>query len=187
MKLRQLKKLRNEISRLSDSLPDTPTSQAGGARNDGVGRVALSLETEYTGRGKSALKSLRMKLATLLFGVRFFTVVALGAFLGVVFSVDPGVSGPVGTVLFLASLFIALTGMISLSLIFLMRKILGDVTAAHALGGSFRQGGLLAAYGIGILGLARWNVLAWWTAALLFAFVLLVELTIRRVGKREDS
>ena len=51
-----------------------------------------------------------MKLATLLFGVRFFTVVALLAFLVVVFSVDPDASGPLGSVLFLVSLFAALAG-----------------------------------------------------------------------------
>ena len=127
-----------------------------------------------------------MKLATLLFGVRFFTVVALLAFLVVVFSVDPDASGPLGSVLFLVSLFAALAGMMSLTLVFLMRKILGDVTAARALGGSFRQGALIAGYVVGILGLGRFQLLAWWTAALLFVFVLLVELTIRQMGKREE-
>ncbi len=128
-----------------------------------------------------------MKLATLLFGVRFFTVVALLAFLVVMFSVDPDASGPVGAALFLVSLFAALAGMLSLTLVFLMRKILGDATAAGAIGGSFRQGALLAGYGIGIFLLGKWQLLAWWTAALLFVFVLLVELTIRQMRGREDS
>jgi len=85
-------------------------------------------------------------------------------------------------VLFLVSLFVAATGMVSLAIIFLMRKILGDATAARALGGSFRQGALIAGYGVGILGLGRFQLLAWWTAALLFVFVLLIELTVRQMG-----
>lgn len=124
-----------------------------------------------------------MKLATLLFGVRFFTVVAVGAFLSAVFFVNPDMSGPVGVWLFLVSCFASVAGMLSLSFVFLTRKILGDAAAVNALGGSFRQGALLSGFVIGVLLLGRAEMLAWWTAALLFAFVLLVELSIRRMGE----
>lgn len=124
-----------------------------------------------------------MKLATLLFGVRFFTVVAVGAFLSVVFFVNPDVAGPFGEGLFLVSFFASVAGMMSLALVFLTRKVLGDTAAVNALGGSFRQGALLSGFAIGVLLLARAEMLAWWTAALLFAFVLLVELSIRRMGE----
>lgn len=126
-----------------------------------------------------------MRFQVILFGVRFFTVLSLGTWLFVLFSVDPEESGMPGVAIFLGALFSFLAGFLTLILVGLSRKFLGDESAAHAFGGSFRQAFLLALFAVGILVLSREGVLAWWNASLCFAGVLLVELSARRMTREE--
>lgn len=126
-----------------------------------------------------------MRFQTLLFGVRFFTFLSLVAWLGVLFAVDPETSGPLGTTLFLGTAFSFLAGAFTVLLTALSRKVLGDASAALSFGGSFRQGFLIALFVVLLLLLSRFHMLAWWTAALLFVAILLIELSVRRIGREE--
>jgi hypothetical protein len=51
----------------------------------------------------------------------------------------------------------------------------------------FRQGFILSAYVVMLLGLSRFGVLAWWNALLGLATALLVEFTARKVSVREEA
>lgn len=121
-----------------------------------------------------------MSLSFYLWGIRFFTLMTLIAWLGVVFFLDPNQTGFVGLVIFFLSLFILLTGILLLFVIGVYRKGLGDMVAAHHLTGAFRQAILLALYAMGIVLFQYWDVLLWWDALLLFASILLVEFSFRR-------
>lgn len=126
-----------------------------------------------------------MRFQTLLFGVRFFTLLSLGTWMGVFFSVDPESAGIPGAALFLGALFSFLTGSYTLALVFLSRKFLGDQSAAAGFGTSFRQGFLLAFLSVSILVFSRLGYLSWWNALLALATVLLVELSARRLTREE--
>ncbi len=126
-----------------------------------------------------------MRFQTLLFGVRFFTLLSFGTWMGVFFSVDPESVGNLGAVLFLGALFSFLTGICTLILVSLGRRFLGDTSAAAAFGSSFRQGFLLASFSILMLVLSRVGYLSWWNALLAFAAILLLELSARRLTKEE--
>lgn len=126
-----------------------------------------------------------MRFQAILFGVRFFTVLSLGTWLFVLFSVDPTTSGTPGTMIFLGAFFSFVAGFLTLVLVGLSRKFLGDESAAHAFGGSFRQAFLLAVFVVGMLVLSRAGILAWWNALLFFAGILLVELSARRMTREE--
>jgi len=126
-----------------------------------------------------------MRFQTFLFGVRFFTLLSFGTWMGVFFSVDPESSGVPGTALFLGTLFSFLAGLFTLLLVSLSRKFLGDTSAALAFGGSFRQGFLLALLFVSMLVLLRLGYLSWWNALLALAAMLLLEFTARRLTKEE--
>ncbi len=126
-----------------------------------------------------------MRFQTLLFGVRFFTLLSLGTWMGVFFSVDPESAGDPGAALFLGALFSFLTGFYTLVLVFLSRRFLGDASAALAFGASFRQGFLLALLSVSVLVLSRFGYLSWWNVLLALAAVLLLELSARRLTKEE--
>lgn len=126
-----------------------------------------------------------MRLKTLLFGVRFFTLLSLGTWMGIFFFVDPESAGAPGAGLFLGALFSFLAGMFTLLLVALSRKFLGDASAALGFGISFRQGFLLALLAVSMLALLHFGYFSWWNALLVLAAILLLELTVRRLTKEE--
>jgi len=126
-----------------------------------------------------------MKFQKLLLGVRFFTVLSFSAWISVLLLIDPDVSGIVGIALFLGTLFSFLAGSVALVLIGLAERFLGEAGASASFYALFRQGFILSAYVVILLGLSRFGVLAWWNALLGFAAALLVELTARRLSARE--
>ncbi|NTW14529.1 MAG: hypothetical protein HGA31_05895 [Candidatus Moranbacteria bacterium] len=123
-----------------------------------------------------------MKLQKLLFGVGFFSVLSLFGWIGVLFLVDPDSYGMPGMVLFLGTAFSFLSGVFALILVTLARRFLGDAGAEESFGMFFRQGFLLASFVIGLLLLSRFGMLAWWTGALTFVAVLLIELSVRNMS-----
>jgi hypothetical protein len=123
-----------------------------------------------------------MRLQKLLFGVGFFSVLSLLGWIGVLFLVDPESYGTPGMVLFLGTAFSFLSGTFALILVTLARRFLGDAGAEESFGTFFRQGFLLASFVIGLLLLSRFGILAWWTGALAFVAVLLVELSARSIS-----
>ena len=127
-----------------------------------------------------------MSFSFYLWGVRLFTLFALFASIGVVIAVNPEETGSIGKVLFFASLFAALTGVLTLLVTWTYRKALGESGAAHHLGSAFRQALLLALYAIGIVFFQYVGILVWWDALLLLAVILLLEFSIRRFFDREE-
>ncbi|NTW15544.1 MAG: hypothetical protein HGA38_04250 [Candidatus Moranbacteria bacterium] len=126
-----------------------------------------------------------MKFQQLLLGVRFFTVLSLLAWVCVLLFVDPDVTGAPGAALFLGTLFSGLTGSFTLALVAFARRFLGDAGASASFHMLFRQGFILSAYGIILLGLSRAGMLAWWNAGLVLAAALLLEFTARRLAERK--
>lgn len=126
-----------------------------------------------------------MKFHMLLLGVRFFTVLSLSAWAAVLFFVDPDAAGVPGVSLFLGTLFSGLTGAFTLFLVALARRFLGEAGASASFHALFRQGFILSAYVIVLLGLSRAGMLAWWNAGLGLAAALLIEYTARRATERK--
>lgn len=127
-----------------------------------------------------------MSLSAYLWGIRLFTLLSFLAFLGVVIALDPEVAGGLGKGLFFISLFAFLTGILTLLVTWIYRKGLGDVGAAHNLGGAFRQAFLLALFALGIIFFRYAGILVWWDALLLLAAVLLAEFSLRRFSETKD-
>jgi hypothetical protein len=128
-----------------------------------------------------------MTFQKLLFGVGFFTVLSLLAWVGVFFFVDPDAYGMLGIMLFLGTLFSFLTGAFTLSLVNIARRALGNTGAEVAFGIFFRQGFLLSLFCVALLFLSWFQVLSWWNAGLVLAGVLLVELSVRAIGDKSND
>ncbi|MEI7750393.1 MAG: hypothetical protein WCJ25_05355 [Candidatus Moraniibacteriota bacterium] len=125
-----------------------------------------------------------MTFQKLLIGVRFFTALSLVAWVSVLFLVDPNVAGVVGIALFLGTIFSFLTGSFTLVLVGLARRFLGETSASASFHVLFRQGFILSAFLVALLGLSRFGILSWWNAALGLAAALLIEFTVRKVSAR---
>ncbi|HWQ60230.1 MAG TPA: hypothetical protein VN420_03710 [Candidatus Fimivivens sp.] len=125
-----------------------------------------------------------MKFQKLLIGVRFFTVLSFAAWVSVFLLVDPEVSGIVGAALFLGTMFSFLTGSFTLILVALARRFIGEAGASASFHTLFRQGFILSAYVVYVLGLSRFGLLAWWNVLLGIAAALLMEYTARRLSDR---
>ncbi|MDD2766750.1 MAG: hypothetical protein PHH40_03235 [Candidatus Moranbacteria bacterium] len=128
-----------------------------------------------------------MSLSFYLWGIRFFTLMTLIAWLGVVFFFDPHQTGFIGLVIFSLSLFVFLTGIFLLFVIWIYRKGLGDTATAENLAGAFRQSLLLSLFVMGIVFFQYNDILLWWDALLLFAGMLLVEFSFRRFINNKDE
>lgn len=111
------------------------------------------------------------------------TLLASGAWIGIVLSVDPKQEGSVGTVLFFVSFFAMLLGILTLAVTWAYRQALGDVGAAHHAGSAFRQALMLTLFVSGVACLQYLRLLTWWDAALLLAAVLALEFTARRISR----
>ena len=122
-----------------------------------------------------------MSLSAYLWGIRLFTLFALFACLGIVLALDPEETGNVGVGLFFISLFALLTGTLTLLVTWSYRKALSDAGAAHHLSSAFRQALLLSLFILGIVFFQYMRILTWWDALLLFAAVLLLEFSLRRL------
>lgn len=131
--------------------------------------------------------SIAMSLTVYLWGIRLFTLLSLSAWLGIVVAVDPTEGGVMGTVLFFTSLFAFILGVMTLSLTSLYRRVLGAESAAHHLGGAFRQAFLLSLFAIGVVYFQKERILTWWDALLLLAAVLTVEFTLRKLFSSHED
>jgi hypothetical protein len=127
-----------------------------------------------------------MSLNVYLWGIRLFLLLSLGAWVGIILAVDPYRAGIVGTILFFLSLFGVLLGILTLFVTWVYRKGLGEMSAAHHLGGAFRQAFLLALFALGLVFLQMKHLLTWWDGLLVLAAVLLCEFTIRRITSHES-
>ena len=84
--------------------------------------------------------------------------------------------------LFRSSLFGTVLGMMTLFTTWVYRRALGIASAAHHLGGAFRQAFLLSLLIVAGIFLQMEQWLTWWDALLLLSVILLIEFTARRFG-----
>lgn len=120
-----------------------------------------------------------MSLQVYLWGIRLFTLLSFSAWLGIVVAVDPE-TGLMAEMLFFISCFAFLLGVMTLIITALYRRALG-VGVIHHLGGAFRQSFLLTLFIMGIVFFQKERLLNWWDTLLLFAAVLLIEFSLRRI------
>lgn len=128
-----------------------------------------------------------MSLRVFQVGVFVFTLLALSAWIGVILTVDPTLSGMPGKVLFFASLFAFLLGLIMGGMMSLYKKGLGEERAAHHVGTAFRQTTLLTIFLFLNLTLLYRGVWVWWLVLLLSALVLLLEFTARTLKQEKKN
>lgn len=117
-----------------------------------------------------------MSIRTYIWGLVISTLLALSAWIFVVFYIDPEESGIIGQVFFYASLFLFLSGLMVTFFVWLRKKFIGEDVAIETIGLSFRQGVILATFPILIIILFSLGYLIWWSALLVLSGVLLLEL-----------
>ncbi len=125
-----------------------------------------------------------MSFSAYIWGICLFTLLSFAAWLGIVISVDPYSAGLPGMILFFASFFAFLLGILTLLVTQAYRYALGEVSTIFHIGSAFRQALLLALFGVGILFFQYVRILTWWDALLLLAFVLLLEFSFRTIQRR---
>jgi len=104
------------------------------------------------------------------------TFLALGAWVFVLFNIDPFDAGIVGQIFFYFSLWLFLLGVFVNILTWLRVRFLGGEQAVETMGLSFRQGFLLALLLITLLILWASGFFVWWVALLVTAGFFLAEL-----------
>ena len=117
-----------------------------------------------------------MSLNAYLFGIKVSTVVAFFAWASVVLYIDPKASGVFGVGLFSLTLFLWLSGVVTLLITWLRKKMSDEERVALTLGESLRQGAFVSLFVLSMLGLQYFSILEWWSGALLTAVFLLFEL-----------
>ena len=117
-----------------------------------------------------------MSLKAYIWSLILSTFLALGAWLFVLFNIDPFDAGIIGQIFFYFSLWIFLLGVFVNILTWLRVKFLGGEQAVETMKLSFRQGVLIALLLITLLILWASGYFVWWVALLVTAGFFLVEL-----------
>lgn len=109
----------------------------------------------------------------MVFGV--WTVVALGALVFVITTIEPKTNGVFAEIFFFSSLLLVATGVMTiLGILGRLRTATGLV--ANAVTPAFRQGLLIAIAVCVILFLQRMRILQWWNLLLLGTILVLIDL-----------
>ncbi|MFC1640508.1 hypothetical protein ACFL2D_00505 [Patescibacteria group bacterium] len=117
-----------------------------------------------------------MKLHQYIIGMFISTLLVWGAWILILFSVDPGASGFIGPLIFYISLFFAVVGSFTLVGFYLRVWFSrNEVIYQHATT-SFRQGILLSVAFVGVLILQSFHFLTWWSILLFVLAVVILEL-----------
>jgi len=106
------------------------------------------------------------------------TLALLGVF---IFALDPDTLTRVGEASFFGLWFLFFVGILALTLLSLAQRFLGTERATLYQGAAFRQSILFAFLLTGVMAAQYFALLTWWGTLLLLAFVLLIELTYRRI------
>ncbi len=102
------------------------------------------------------------------------TLLAIAAFISVLWFVDPFASGLVQYFFFYLTLFLASTGILTLTGIIIRKKVSPGMFTEQ-LRISFRQGVLLSFLILGLLILQVSNLLLWWVGLTLVLFIIALE------------
>lgn len=130
---------------------------------------------------------LYMSLRAFVWAILTLTILVAGAFGLLVSFLDPEVVGIYGTVLFYllgGLLFYAISYLV---IIEVYRLVLGDERAVFFLGAAARFAFWLLIAGALLLLLIRNNFWYWWSILFVFAFVLLLEVTLRAFQKKTEE
>ncbi len=128
-----------------------------------------------------------MSLSAYLWGIRLFVLLSLAAWFGIVFAIDPAQAGSIGIGLFFVSLFALFLSSLTLFMTWVYRRVLGATSAAHHLGGAFRQALLCSLFLTTLIFFQMKQMLIWWDALLMLALVLLLEFSSRSLFFRDDQ
>ncbi len=128
-----------------------------------------------------------MSLSAYLWGIRLFVLLSFAAWLGIVLAIDPAQAGPVGIGLFFVSLFALFLSSLTLFMTWVYRRALGALSAAHHLGGAFRQALLGSLFLVLLVFFQMKQMLIWWDALLLLCLVLLLEFSSRHLFFHDDQ
>lgn len=104
---------------------------------------------------------------------------AFAAFFLIVSTVPPETAGLIGEAFFLGSLFLGITGLLTI-LGILGRVRSSTLLPALHIGPAFRQAVLLACAAVGLLLLQRFRLLQWWNALLLVIVLVGLDLFFSR-------
>lgn len=127
-----------------------------------------------------------MSLQAFLWAVRTLSLIVAGAFGLLLYFLDPDTVGIYGSILFYFLGGLLMFGILYLSILGTYRIFLGDERAVHSLGGVARQAALLLLGVVLALIIFRNNLWYWWSILLVLAFVLLLEVTLRRPSKKHS-
>lgn len=108
------------------------------------------------------------------------------AFLLILFTVPPETAGAAGEAFFFGSLFVALTGVLTV-LGVLGRVRRSTLLPALHIGPSFRHGFLLSAAAVGMLLLQRFRFLRWWTILIVVLILVVLDVALSRRDPREHA
>ena len=112
------------------------------------------------------------------------TVIAAATFALVLFRVNPETAGLLSFALFYLSLFLTVTGLISI-VSFLVRVVARrEELLSRLVALSFRQAVLFALLAVSALALHSRHLLSWWNALFLVAAVTLVEFFFLSLGRQ---
>lgn len=112
---------------------------------------------------------------TYIFPITMGTLLSLGAFASILWSVDPFTAGVVSHIFFYLTLFLSLSGLLTLGGI-LFRKRFSPGMFTELVRDSFRQALLLSLLIIGLVLLQVFSLLFWWVGLSLILFIITVEI-----------
>lgn len=107
------------------------------------------------------------------------TALAWGAWTLILTTVPPRSSGALGEAFFFGSLFLAVTGTLTILGVLGRARTSSTLPSAHV-GSAFRQGVLMAIAVVGALLLQRFQVLRWWNILLLVLILVGLDLAFSR-------
>lgn len=122
-----------------------------------------------------------MSLIAYIWAVRLLTGIVFITLGGVIFFLDPETIGPYAEILFFSVAGFLVFGLSVLLVTGLYRMTGGDEATLKYLGSALRQAFLLTLALFALYFLWRVGLLLWWTGALLAAFILLLEMTLRQI------
>jgi len=127
-----------------------------------------------------------MSLTRYLLVMLIATLTSWGAFLLVVFNVDPYEGGVMGRALFLSTLFFALFGTISLAGFAIRAATRRDAPLYLQVIVSFRQAVLIALLIVAALVLQVLQVLTWWNSMIMLLCIIMIELFFLTRSSQRD-
>lgn len=116
-----------------------------------------------------------MRHSYYIIGIFIAAILGWASFIAVIIKLSPFISGYLALSLFYASLFISLTGTLTIANYYLRTAISKEQNYYRHLNTSLRQGSLLAIMICVGLAFQRLRVLTWWDALIIFIIIMLVE------------